>query len=98
MQSFLLEIFLSGMIVDVFLITKNLRSTAAQQNHAKPLYDPKFWSYKERERERERERLKRSAHIAMQFLVGSHRYCSGVIFASARIYTSASMGQLFGAF
>ena len=69
MQSFLLEIFLSGMSVDAFLITENLRNTAVQQNPAKPLYDPKLWSYKERERERERERLKRSAHIAMQFLV-----------------------------
>ena len=55
-QSFLLEIFLSGMIVDVFLTTENLRNTSVQQNHAKPLYDPKLWSYKERERERERER------------------------------------------
>ena len=56
MQSFLLEIFLSGMIVDVFLITENLRNTSVRQSHAKPLYDPKLWSNKERERERERER------------------------------------------
>ena len=56
MQSFLLEIFLSGMIVDVFLTTENLRNTAVQQNHAKPLYDPKLWIYKEKERGRERER------------------------------------------
>ena len=59
------------MSVDVFLnknfIRGNLRSTAVQQNHAKPLLDPKFW--REREREREEGGLKRSAHIAMQFLV-----------------------------
>ena len=37
MQSFLLEIFLSGMSVNVFLIMENLRNSAVQQNHAKPL-------------------------------------------------------------
>ena len=37
MQSFLQEIFLSGLSVDVFLITENLRNTAVQWNHTKPL-------------------------------------------------------------
>ena len=35
---------------------RNLRNTALQQNHAKPLKNPKFWTEKEREREREREK------------------------------------------
>ena len=39
--NFMPEIFLSAMSVDVFLnknlITENLRNTAVQQNHAKPL-------------------------------------------------------------
>ena len=52
--NFLSEIFLSGMCVDAFLnknlITENLRNTAVQQNHAKPLLDPKFWRERERER------------------------------------------------
>ena len=72
MQSFLLKIFLSGMSVDVFiiLVTENLRNTAVKQIEPyQATLGSGAWSYKERERERERERLKRSAHIAMQFLV-----------------------------
>ena len=48
--------------------TENLRNTSVQQNDAKPLYDPKLWSYKEREREREIKTLGPHCHA-----ISSHR-------------------------
>ena len=50
----LLKIFLSGMSVDVFLITENLRNTAVK--HIEPYQATLGSGVKRRERERERER------------------------------------------